>query len=730
MRWQKPLRYTIALAGLGFAGLLYTQFKRTPPTPSAPLPPKLEDGASYQSAMSPGGKQVRYNKDKKEVSAVSYAHMTQFTDGRRIIEKPRFEGDRDGKPFVVIADKAELVAANAGGSANDVPEETHLVGNVVMHEQDGMEIKTDDATYRESVAILDMPGQMTFSDSRTSGSGVGAVYDRNAQLLTLKDQAVLEIAPDDAGQGRLSARSKSMLINRGTHFVALDGNATITRDREVISAASAQMHLNDDNHGVQLMELHQQAGIVPIAGAGQTPEMHGDDINVEFQSDGRTIKRSQLLRKATMVLSGQSGRKQITGDMLDVQLARDGQTVTRLSGNGGPVVVMLPATGYTPERTISGRQLEAIGDEAKGLTAATFRQSVKFFETKPAEGSRAATRRTVNSGQLTLSLNGGDIADIKEARFREAVTFVDGDTKGNADDMNYLASEGKLVLRSATPKNPRPHVQTGRIRVDARNIDVDLDKTAIAATGELTTETVPDKSKAGRHLFDESKVTRGKAAELAYDGDKNQAVYKGGVVLMQGDEKDRSRIDADTVRLDDAKGDISAEGKVVTWFPIDNMQATTPGPTRATAARFDYTDADHRARYAGAGTDRALLNSPDGKIYGMVIELWLSDDGRELKRMVVPRDVEARVSIDRTVRGAAMNYDAKAGIYTLTGSPARVIQRTVDKGVESCTESRGPSMTFTKTENAKEQGNFNVSDPVGAGTTSFNLKTCADWTIK
>lgn len=732
MRWQRPLRWGIAAAGLGFAVLLYVRFERKPVTPAAPLPPKMAEGASYQSAMLPGAKQVRL-KDNKEISSVSYSKLVQFADGRRVIENPRFEGDRDGKPFVVTAGKGELKAPGAGTDPNEIPEETHLIGNVVMHEQDGMEIKTDEAIYRESIASMDIPGAMTFSDGRLSGAAAGALYDRNAQLLTLKDQAAVSMGPDEAGQGRFDAHAKTMVLNRQTHFASLDGAASVARDREVLSADSAEMHLSEDNHGVQMMELRQHASIVPVAGAGKTPEMHGDDIIIEFLPDGRTMKRAQLLRAASMFLAGDTGRKQITGDLLDVQLAADGQTVTKLFGNGGPVVVTLPASADLPKRVITARQLDATGDEKNGLTAAVFTSRAVFVETRPpASRGQAAVDRRVTSDQLTLALNGGDFSDIKDAHFRDAVTFRNGDTTGAAGDAVYLAKAGKLALRPSGTGGKKSWVSTDRIRVDARNIDIDLDKTVIDASLDLTTQTTPDtKAKKSRGLFDDSKPVLGKANELKYDDGKNEAVYIGGARLSQGDT---SSIKAETVRLDDTTGDLSAEGAVETRFPVDNLADTKTAAPKANAAKFEYVDATHRALYTGTVKDRAQFNSPDGIIRGVTIEMWLSDDGRDLKRMVVvsppgSSGVEARVSADRTARGDRMDRDVSAATYVLTGSPAKVIQRTVENGVETCSATVGPSITFTIPDKGKGEETFEVK-PGREGTTSLNLKTCADWIIK
>lgn len=741
MRWQKPLRYTIALAGVGFAALLYVRFQKKPDAKPAPLPPPMAKGATFTSAMSPGGEQVRYRADGTEVSRVGYTNMTQFDDGRKVIEHPRFFGDRDGKPFTVTADRGEL-RSPAGAKQNDLPEDTHLSGNVVMHEDNGIEITTDDAMYHESAALLDIPGPMTFTDGQTTGSGIGATYDRGQQLLTIKDQAVIHMAADSAGQGKFDATSKTMLVNRGTHLVSLDGTAQVKREHEVINANSLVMHLNDDNHGVQNMELRARSSIVPIGSTGAAPEMRADDINLTFQPDGRTIKRSELLRGASMVISGQAGRKRLAGDMLNVDLAADGQTVTHLFGNGAPLVMALPATSTTPQRTINGRTLDANLDDKAGQALATIKQSVRFEEVKPAERGQAASKRSVTAEQLLLYLNSGDLSDISEARFGTRVVFQDGTTSGTAEDMGYRAAESKLSLRSPATAAKPPSVKTDRIQVDAWILDIDLNKTIIDASEKLQTRTIPDKSKANKGLFDESKQTNGTGEKLHYDSEKHLATYTGGAtqarLWQQGTGADLTRLDADSISIDDVKGDLHAEGKVTTQFRMDSMQTTAPAgskappptTTKSTAAKFDYIDAEKRAKYTGTATQPAVLDSSDGKISGATIELWLTDDGHDLKRMLVVGNVVARVSAERTVRADRMDYDVKTGLYKLSGNASKVIERSLDGTVESCNVTQGSDMTFTKTADGKKPGTFTISDAVGAGSRTARAKNCDDWRIK
>jgi lipopolysaccharide export system protein LptA len=734
MRWQQWLRWVFAAAGISFAVLLYLRFDRKPATPQAALPPALPSGVSYQSKMSPGGKQCRFD-NGKEVSCVSYDRFLQMTDGRRVIEGVKFEGDRGGKPFIVSADRGELKAATPNAEPNEIPNETHLIGHVVMHEQDGMEINTDDANYTESTATLVIPGPLTFHRDRLTGGGVGASYVRGDQVLKINDKANVKLAPDEKGQGKLDGQSASMELNRTLHSLAMNGGAVIVRDEETIRTDVALMHLTDNEQGIAVMQMRGRSSVVPLAANSNTPEMHGDDIDLEFHPDGRTISRAMMKQAAQLSLAGAQGRQQITADRLDVQLAPDGHTVKQLTGTSTAaasfVQVSLPQTADTPSRVIKSRILNASGTEKDGLTAATFQDAVDFTEKRTAaRGQTAPADRNIQSSSLTLTLNGGSLGDIKDARFRDSreqqVRFKNGaTTSGKADDVMYLAAAGRLQLRPGTQKR-RSSVDAEKIKVEARNIDIELEHTAIAADGDVKTETKPDKDGKARGLFDDTKAVNGFAAKLAYDDASHLATYDTGAWLRQG----TTRIQADKIIVNDTAGDLSADGNVVTYLPMDNV-ATEGDPPKATAAQLRYVDATHRAVYTGTAKEQAQFNGPDGLVKAATIQLTLAAEGHELSTLVADgtekAPIAARVSTEQTARGVHLDYDVKAGRYILDGN-AQLIQKKTDNGVDSCSRTVGATIHFTKPTDGKAK-EVTIGQ-TGTATQTQSLKTCQDWTIK
>jgi lipopolysaccharide export system protein LptA len=440
-----------------------------------------------------------------------------------------------------------------------------------------------------------------------------------------------------------------------------------------------------------------------------------------------------LQRAATLSLAAAQGRRQIAADQLDVQLGPDGHTVKQLTGSstapGSMVQVTLPQAADTPQRVIKARVLNATGTEKDGLTSAVFQDAVDFTENRPAARRQAAEKRHIRSTSLALTLNAGDLGDIKDATFKDAkdqVRFESGATVGRADEVTYFAATGKLRLRPITASH-RAEVDAEKINVKAKDIDIELDRTAIAADGDVRTFTKPDKAAKARGLFDETQSVNGFGEKLTYDEDKHQALYETGAKLIQGTTK----VQADKLVIDDTAGDLSADGNVVTYLPMDNV-ATAGDPPKASADKLRYVDSAHRAVYTGAAKTPAQFAGPDGLVKALTIDLTLSAEGHELVKMIAASEVAARVSAEQTARGGRLDYDVKAGRYVLDGVPsgpqARLIQKKIENGAESCSETVGEKIVFTKASDGR--GKEVTIGTAGTGTHTSNVATCQDWTIK
>jgi lipopolysaccharide export system protein LptA len=204
-------------------------------------------------------------------------------------------------------------------------------------------------------------------------------------------------------------------------------------------------------------------------------------------------------------------------------------------------------------------------------------------------------------------------------------------------------------------------------------------------------------------------------------------VYETGAKLIQG----TTRIQADKLALDDTAGDLTADGSVVTYLPMDNV-ASAGDPPKATGAHLKYVDSAHRAVYTGTAKEPAQFQGPDGMVKAVTIDLTLSAEGHELVSMIAEGSVAARVAGDQTARGDRLEYDVNAGRYVLDGNPtgaaAQLIQKKVEDGKDSCTATLGVKIVFTKAGEGRGK-DATVGTP-GTGTRTDRLPTCQDWVIK
>jgi lipopolysaccharide export system protein LptA len=733
MRWQRWARLGIVVVALGFVALLVARYQRRAERPAADVPAPLPKDVTYQARMQPGSRQCRIE-NGQETACISYEQFQQFTDGHREVTAFKFQGERDGKPFTITADRAELRAAPTA-QPNDLPNETHLVGHVVVQDEGGLELRADDATYLDAEGRVSIPGALTYSRGRMSGGGTGAEYIRAETRLRIFADARVSLAPDEGGQGRLDGQAQAMELDRARHFLDMRGDTVLTRDAEVLKADTNAMHLTESEDGVQLMELRGRASVEPNPGA-TAPSMRATDIDLEFHPDGRTIKRTALRGRAELGLAAEGARRTLTGDTIDAELAADGATVTSLSAmpaGNGTILLTLPATADAPGRVIRAGQMTASGNST-GLTTAKFVRGVQFSETPAAGrgrggrggGAAGSAARTATSRQLSLALN-GDLGDISEAHFLDTVEFHDADTVGKADDLTYRAAANRLVLRPSAPSR-RSSVTADRIKVDARDIDIDLGTNAIRAAVDVRSVTQPDPARGDGGLFDAGKPVSGQATELLeYDDQKQTAVYTGKATLWQPDGASVSRVQGDVIRVDSANNNLTAEGHVTTSLSIENVQTGAKTPV-SKAAKLVYVDAERRATYTGTATDPAEVAGPDGIVRAAQIDLILSSGTRELQTLQARRSVVARVAEEQTARGESLDYDAKAGRYILDGNPARLIRREVQDGKPSCTQTLGQRITYVAPGDGRTK-----SIQIGAGGSgaqSTGLPNCTAWEIK
>jgi hypothetical protein len=210
-------------------------------------------------------------------------------------------------------------------------------------------VAAGEASYAEAEGVVRIPGPVTFERGRMKGSGIGATYDRNREVLWLLDQARITVAADRTGHGGLDASAKSAGMARLENYIRLTENGHINADGRILDAAEITIMLapatpQAPDQKVQALQMRGNSRIAGGGGAGAPQAMSARDIDLAYGEDGRTLQRAQLVENAVVQLPGEAagaGRR-IAGKTIDIGMAPDGATVTSLTANDN-VQVDLPA---------------------------------------------------------------------------------------------------------------------------------------------------------------------------------------------------------------------------------------------------------------------------------------------------------------------------------------------------------------------------------------------------
>ncbi len=583
--------------------------------------------------------------------------------------------NRGGRSFVVKGENA---------SVGDHQSSVTLTGDVQMTVSDGLHAKTAQATYTQDNGLVQVPGAVTFSRARMSGSSVGMTYDKNNDILSLLKDAVIDFAPD-AGEtvGTHLAAGSAQYVRR-EHQLIFQGGVRLQRDGRTIVADSGTAYLTDDEKALMRMSLRGGSRITGAgSGAGSLAGLSATDIDLAYRPGGGTLQQATLHGDATIDIAGsrRGADRQIGSDQLDVALANDGTTVTSLTGQGH-VSLGFPAEGDTPARTITADDLGATGQPPQGLNAAVLTGHVDYRE-QMSGGDRRA-----KSDRLDLGLAPG-LGALQTARFSGDVRFAQDAMDAEAAKADYDVARGVVALSGTLPGGRVPHVSDPRIAVDATGVELTPTGPKLKATGNVRSlvrggSGPGGADKAGGRMpaiLSSDEPVNITADALDYDGTASHAVYTGHARLWQGD----TAIQGDSITLDDRTGDLSASGGVRTSMRVDQVDEKTKKKERVMliglAEHLQYVDATRLATY----TTHARLNGPQGDLTANKIELYLSAAGDAVDRLEGYTGIDLRQT-GRTVTGDRLSYFGKDERYVVTGEPVKID--------EECRETLGKTLTF------------------------------------
>ena len=699
MRWQKTARLAIAAFVIGFATLVFVAMRRTSVPKHVAAGPKIDTNAVAQTS---GPAVYDHHKDGKLAFSLRSVGQKTYPDGRSVFEHVTLTlPDKDGRTITVVADEGELLAPP---DATNQLSTANLKKNVRLTTSDDLTVLTDAASYIDKEGVLKVPGVVTFTRGRLSGKGVGATYDRNADVLWILDQAQVFVAPDPTGAGKIEASAATAGIARAEHYFRLSRTAHVVSDNRTIDADDITAQLTPDNQNITTMQLRGNSRITGTGAGAQT--MSAKDIDLTYAEDGRTLQRSRLMEQAVVQLPVDGGAsRQIAARTIDMGMSADGTAVTQLNANES-VVLDLPGQADIPAKQIRATSLVASSTSGAGLETATFEGPVDYHETRPASGQTAAVDRKARSARLIVQTKPG-LGDLQQADFRGNVKIIDGQTTAEAPRALYQVTKDRMDLSPSETGDPGlpPTVSDPQITVQARTIQLTMSTHAMIA--DTNVRSILQRKAGGGRGSDQTRLpsmlkqdepVTVTANHLEYDSVASHAVYSGDARLSQvGGTEIRAQ---DTIDLDDKTGNLTARVNVRTKMVIEDVDPKTKArsskDTNGTADTLVYDDAKRLAVYTTGPSAKAHIVGPLGDLTGERVELYLKQGGNELERAEAYAGSEPVVVIQelRTAKGNHLTYTAADDTYVMTGTPVDVLEHQTT----GCKRTLAATVTFNRTD--------------------------------
>ncbi len=701
MSWQKTARFGLAAFVVVFGTIVFVALKQRKPAAPVEAVVRLRDPNA--NAETSGGVWEQF-KDRKVVWSLKFDRQSSYPDGRTKLEGVTLRlPDRNGRTMVVTSDAGDRVTTDAESIG-----QVHLIGHVKLTTSDGAVVTADEATYDEGSGLLDVPGPVAFTRGRMKGSGVGATYDRDREVLWVLDQSHITVAEGPGGQGAIEATSGSAGLARAEHYLRLTRNGRMTSEGRVIEADEITVRLTDDDERLRMLELRGKSRMTGGPGGRGVQSMEARDIDLSYAEDGRTLQHALLIDNAVVHLPGErkSGGRRIAGKTIDIGMAPDGAAVTNLNATES-VQVDLPADGDSPAKRIRSASLIATGAGAAGLEHATFAGAVDYRESRAAKGAVVAVDRTARAQTLIVRTKPG-FGAVQEADFHGHVHITDGPkVVADAPRVVYHLDRDRMDLSPPGDPGEGPRVSDGRVTVSARTIELTLGTRKLQAETAVSSSLLPQRSApAGRgaaaagsnasarvpSILKADQPVNVTSNRLEYDGAAGHARYEGNARLWQV-QPDAS-VSADTIIIDDKSGNLEALGTVrtVTMLEDEDPKTHVRRLTRTTGEgdAFLYEDARRLATY----TTNARIIGAQGDMRGDKIELFLEANANEVERAEGYGSAGAVIvkEAGRTATGERLTYTAKDETYLMTGKPVEVIEA----APPDCKQSFGSTLTFKR----------------------------------
>jgi lipopolysaccharide export system protein LptA len=547
-----------------------------------------------------------------------------------------------------------------------------------------MKIKTSGVHFETKTGKASTDRPATFQFDRGDGHAVGADYDPNTRVLSMRSQIELIWRGTDSHTVPMKVQTDQLTYAEHDSKVYLANWSKLTRDTLTLEAGPAIVTLDHGNGAIKLVETSDAHGI--DRRPARKLEYAADQLRMEF--DGKSeVQRIIGANHARLIDAGETAVNTITADNVDLDFDTANKTSTLRTAltRGHSVVHSKPIVkpGADPAETRilksdvvkttmreGGREIAAM--ETGGPGALEFVpnregqphrymdggglwitygpknqiQSVKAVnastrtENPPAKGAKAPPPPAVTSSKDLLATFLPNSSQIDKLEQTSDFKYDAGDRHARADRADIDQPKNVITLI----KGARIWDATGT--ADADKIVLDQKTGDFTAEGNVNSTRLPDKSKDANSdsgsLLSEDDPLHATAKKMSSANNHLLVRYEGSAVLWQG----ANRLQAEYVEIDRDNNFVKAHGHVVSELldkakddpkddpkadpKIDPKVAPKKSATKAAgpvftiikAPELEYKDDDKIAVYKGG----AMLNRQTMQVKANEIRAFLRTD--------------------------------------------------------------------------------------------------------
>jgi LPS export ABC transporter protein LptC len=533
-----------------------------------------------------------------------------------------FGAGKENKPLTITADYCRI----------NKDRSVHLENNVVVRDETSLRLEGDSLDFRRGPDMVWSTKPVRYFKEGLEGDA------GNFRYLTVRGTLLLHegvsMVLQEEGDQPVRIQSKRAEMRKWRNHAQFVDAVRVRQGRRSLSCNDLQLFFVDGTEEIEHLEAFENVEL---------------RMNVPAKEEGAEV---QSEGQPAAALSREPGLKRLLTDRLEVFYRPGGKLLERARAlEGGRLLMTLPegaTEGYDKE--LEGYTLVFGFDEEGRLTSLLGRGGVTLLLTPVGEGEP----KKVTARQLEADFD-AESGELLEARCERSVEFEQGGIRATAEQGTFRPAESKLYLRET------PRLWDEKVSLEASEIRIDVDSGDVEGIGNVRS-TSAGEGEAGLFPATASAPVHFVGEHLDYDRAKDLAIYDGEARAFQG----KSRIEADRIQIEQAKGELLAEGHVTTIFLQNLAEDGKAGePTVTRAEQLRYRSETEVLEYRR----RVVMRSKGMTVRGKSVDVMLETGGSEVREVVARENVEIETS-EGQAGGEQARFLPKEDSMTVTGADA------------------------------------------------------------